>query len=114
MFAAGAKEGELQRALALVSYYKGYHVFGCHHQVIGSQNITVFANVGDDMMPDFKCFQVTCDTWSFKLFKSLKHHAKAAKDCFIMRIIDQIPVFIQFNIQVFFSYDRDVFNILTV
>ena len=66
MFEAGAREGELQRALALVSYYKGYHVFGCHHQVIGRQNITVFANVGDDIMPDFKCFQVTCDTILFK------------------------------------------------
>ncbi|KAL5259727.1 hypothetical protein ACHWQZ_G009987 [Mnemiopsis leidyi] len=74
MFEAGAKEGELQRALALVSYYKGYHLFGCHHQVIEGQNVTVFANVGDDNMPVFKCFQLRpgcikhsdCVNWPIK------------------------------------------------
>ena len=68
------EEGEVQRATALVSYYKGYHVFGCDHQVVEKQNVTVFINEGDDSFPMYKCLQLRpgcmsdsdCKNWPIK------------------------------------------------
>eukprot|EP00116_Pleurobrachia_bachei_P002334 sb/3462596/ len=62
------------RAEALLSYYKGYHIFGCDHQVIGGRNITVFLNLGTDDYPQFECHQVPpgcqtdsdCRNWPLK------------------------------------------------
>ncbi|XP_063679418.1 uncharacterized protein LOC134814963 [Bolinopsis microptera] len=53
-----AEDGEIQRATALLSYYKGYHVFGCDHHVVEKQNHTVFVNEGDDEFPIYKCLQL--------------------------------------------------------
>ena len=54
-----AEDGEIQRATALLSYYKGYQVFGCDHHVVEKHNLTVFVNEGDDEFPVYKCLQVT-------------------------------------------------------
>ena len=70
MFEVEAEEGEVQRAVALLSYYRGYHVFGCDHLVVEKQNVTLFVNEGDDNFPVYKCLQVLSTLQLFHITRS--------------------------------------------
>ena len=51
------EEGLKLRSIALHDFYKGFHLFGCSHDVINGHNVTVFVNKGADGNPIFKCMQ---------------------------------------------------------
>lgn len=65
----------VKRSVALLSYYKGYHLFGCDHLEVSNRNITVFVNIGSDDYPEYQCRQVMpgcqedsdCKMWPFHL-----------------------------------------------
>ena len=62
------------RSIALLSYYKGYHVFGCQYEHADGEDVTVFVNVGDNEYPIYQCHQLKagcqsdsdCKNWPLK------------------------------------------------